>query len=79
MLNSRGALLFRRSPVGVLLKRSDGRGGQISVHPGSKRVTLVGPAQEIVLYAFGRKDQALVRIDGTPEVVDAFARADLSL
>ncbi|MEI8082775.1 MAG: TIGR03085 family metal-binding protein [Actinomycetes bacterium] len=79
MLNSRGALLFRRAPVGVLLKRSDGRGGQVSVHPGSDRVTIVGPAQEILLYAFGRKDHAHVRIDGSPKALDTFTSADLSL
>lgn len=79
MLRGRGSLLFRRAPVGVLLKRTNGRGGQTLVHPGRERVTIAGPAQELLLYSFGRRDQALVSIKGSEEALARLSATNLSV
>jgi uncharacterized protein (TIGR03085 family) len=71
-LTSRARAFFARSPVGVVLRRPD---GQTAVgKPGTPAVTLVGPPQELVLYAFGRRTQALVQVEGDRETVKAFRR-----
>ncbi len=54
-------VLYRNSPVGVILRLPDG-----SEHPvrrGERSVTVVGPAEELTLHACGR-DQAIVEIHG---------------
>jgi uncharacterized protein (TIGR03085 family) len=64
-------MLFRKSPVGVVLQ-SAGR-GDIVAKRGDPSVTLVGLPGEIVLIAFGRSnDVARVVIEGTAADVAAF-------
>lgn len=48
-----GRVAFRRSPVGVALRRPDGQ--EIVVRRGPRTVTLVGESGELLLYAFGRE------------------------
>lgn len=79
MLRGRGSMLFRHAPVGVLLKRTNGRGGQTLVHPGRERVTISGPAQELLLYSFGRRDQALVSIEGSEEAIASLTATNLAV
>ncbi len=70
LLKQRGRAFFRRSKVGVILELPDG-----STHvakEGEPVVTLVGPATELTLYAFGRGDHALVQVQGTPEAIEMF-------
>ena len=78
ILRSRSAMFFRHAPMGVLLKREDGRQGQTLAHPGSRRVTIAGPTQELLMYALGRKDHALVKVEGDPEDVAAINAANNS-
>ena len=73
----RGRQFFRHSPVGVTLATPDGR-----THLAIGRVpavTLTGEPAELMLYAFGRKDRALVEITGPPEAVSAFRGTHLAV
>ncbi len=78
-LKQGGQLLFRRSPVGVVLETPEH--GSHSAHRPTKLGTavLVGEPQELLLYGFGRKDVAVVQIEGEPDAVEGLRTADLSL
>ncbi|MGH8773626.1 MAG: TIGR03085 family metal-binding protein [Jiangellaceae bacterium] len=80
-VSSRGRLLFRRSPVGVTLLHDDGRTAVVHKSPAADGadVSLAGPPGELLLYAFGRADHALVGIEGDPADVTAFRGAHLGL
>ncbi|MGH3942423.1 MAG: TIGR03085 family metal-binding protein [Pseudonocardiaceae bacterium] len=54
-------LYYRKSPVGVVLRRPDGV--QRTARQGSNSVTVIGAPEELVLHANGR-DQALVQVEG---------------
>lgn len=77
VLRSRGRAFFRQSPVGVLLSLPDGTTHVAS--GGQPSVTLVGPASELLLYAFGRKDHALVKITGGAEDIEGFSSTPLAV
>ncbi|MGV8848563.1 MAG: TIGR03085 family metal-binding protein [Propionibacteriaceae bacterium] len=62
-------MAFRKSPVGVVLERSDMPGTTLRAKPGTRTVTLVAPPSELILYAFGRQTVADVRFVGDPETV----------
>jgi uncharacterized protein (TIGR03085 family) len=57
-----GKMAFRRSPVGVTLRRPDGT--ELAAHRGPNTVTLSGDVGELLLFAFGRD---AVRLDFTGE------------
>ena len=68
-------MLFRKSPVGVVLQ-SAGR-DDVVARKGDESVTLVGLPGEIVLVAFGRpNDVARIVVEGTPSAVEAFNRSE---
>lgn len=68
-------MLFRKSPVGVVLQ-SAGR-DDVVARKGDESVTLVGLPGEIVLVAFGRPNQvARIVVEGSPSAVDAFNRSE---
>ncbi|MFP5071011.1 TIGR03085 family metal-binding protein [Pseudonocardia nantongensis] len=69
MLSSMAKLLFRRSPVGVVLQRPEG--AQQVVATGQGLVTVTGDPAELVLHAFGR-DTARVEVTGLPADVEAY-------
>jgi uncharacterized protein (TIGR03085 family) len=54
-------VLYRNSPVGVILRLPDG--SERTVRRGERSVTVVGPAEELALHAYGR-DEAIVEIQG---------------
>ncbi len=64
-------LCYRRSPVGVVLRRSDSRPGggsndtELVARRGRQSVTVVGAPEELTLHAYGRA-QAMVDIAGDP-------------
>ncbi len=66
-----GQLLFRRSPVGVVLA-ADGYGRK-QVRGATKEgtVAILGEPAELLLFAFGRGAHADVTFDGPPEAVEA--------
>jgi uncharacterized protein (TIGR03085 family) len=76
-LRQRGRAFFRRSPVGVILELPDGQTHVAA--EGEPVVTLVGPASELTLYAYGRGEQALVEIQGPADAIDAFRGTSLGI
>ena len=67
---------FKAAPVGVVLQRPDGT--QLRAASGDTTVTVTGPPGELLLYAFGREDHALVDLDGAPEALAALAATERS-
>lgn len=76
-LSSRGRLLFRRAPSGIVLATPDGR--QTQVTSGPPAVTITGDPAELTLYAFGRREHAQVSLDGDAEVLDRLRRTDFGV
>ncbi|MGH3751290.1 MAG: TIGR03085 family metal-binding protein [Pseudonocardiaceae bacterium] len=54
-------VLYRNSPVGVVLRTPDG--SERTARRGERSVTVVGSPEELTLHAFGR-DEAIVEIEG---------------
>lgn len=63
LLQARGWFFYRRAPVGVELRRDD-TGEQVVARRGTRTVTIIGPVQELVLHAFGRRSVAQVQVAG---------------
>lgn len=76
-LRIRGRMFFRKSPVGVVLELPDGT--THVVNEAAPAVTLVGPASELLLYAFGRTDFTTVELCGDAADIDAFKGTDLAV
>jgi uncharacterized protein (TIGR03085 family) len=70
-------VLLRRAPVGVELV-SPGH-GRSRPKAGDTSVTVTGPPSELVLFAFGRQDQARVSLDGDELSVERLRTASLGL
>lgn len=68
-----GKLLARRSPVGIVVRPTDGPepGTELRLRDGAAQVALVGPVPECVLALFGRVTSGLL-IEGAPHDVAAF-------
>lgn len=62
-----------KAPVGLVLRRPDGR--TVQAHKGDPPVTVTGEPGELVLFAFGRGARARVRAEGDPEAVARLAEA----
>jgi uncharacterized protein (TIGR03085 family) len=60
-------LLGRRAPVGLVLRRPDGR--TAVANRGAPVVTVTGEPSELLLFAFGRQGVADVVLDGEPDAV----------
>jgi uncharacterized protein (TIGR03085 family) len=71
-------LLFARVR-GLAVHLETPRGHLRTVGHGSEQVTLTGEIEELVLYAFGRRGAADVRIDGTDIGRERLARARLGI
>jgi hypothetical protein len=61
LLGKAAGLLYRRSPVGVVLRTP--QGWQRTARRAEHSVVLVGPPEELVLHAFGR-DRVDVAVEG---------------
>ncbi|GAA3252095.1 TIGR03085 family protein [Streptomyces lavendulae subsp. lavendulae] len=70
-------LTGRRSPVGLVLRRPDGR--TAVAHKGVPVVTVTGEPGELTLFCFGRQDAAAVELEGEKEAVSRLARAQLGI
>jgi len=83
--SSRARGFYRHVPVGVVLERTDGSGDQsseansVKAATGSPTVTVSGPAQELLLFSFGRKDYAVVDISGDRKSIDALMGAKMGV
>lgn len=69
--------LGRKSPVGLVLRRPDGR--TAVAHRGTPVVTVVGEPAELTLFAFGRQSAADVSLDGEESAVSQAMTADLGI
>jgi uncharacterized protein (TIGR03085 family) len=67
-----GRLLYRNSPVGVVLRLPSGV--EHTVRKGPRSVVVVGEPGELVLHAYGR-DAIRVRFEGDPADIEALARS----
>ena len=73
-ITRRGGMFFAKSPVSLVLQRTDDGEHRPAAEFEPARfgtgdeVTVTGPAPELVLFAFGRRE-AQVEIDGTPAAV----------
>ena len=65
-------VLYRNSPVGVVLRTPDG--WQRTARGGPRSVAVVGAPEELVLHAFGR-DQVVIEIEGDSMDVAGFQRS----
>jgi uncharacterized protein (TIGR03085 family) len=70
-------VLGRKSPVGLVLRRPDGR--TAVAHRGTPVVTVTGDPGELLLFAFGRQEPARVDLDGDKEAVARLHEAKLGL
>lgn len=78
-LRQAGQLMFRRSPVGVVLRAPDH--GRQSVKGPTKQGTVVveGAPSELVLLAFGRGQVADLSYDGTDEAIAALKATEFGV
>lgn len=76
MLGVAGRMLYRRSPVGVVLRRPDG--AEHAVRSGQRPVVVAGETAELVLHAYGR-DEVRVDLRGEPAAVHALQRSPRGL
>ncbi|MEU5543115.1 TIGR03085 family metal-binding protein [Streptomyces sioyaensis] len=70
-------VLGRKSPVGLVLRRPDGR--TAVAHRGTPVVTVVGEPGELTMFAFGRQEAADVALDGDKEAIDRLLSAKLGV
>lgn len=67
----------RRSPVGLVLRRPDGR--TVVAHRGTPVVTVTADPGELAVFLFGRQDAARVELEGDKEAVSALQTAKLGI
>ncbi|MEW2577589.1 TIGR03085 family metal-binding protein [Streptomyces syringium] len=70
-------MLGRRSPVGLVLRRPDGR--TAVAHRGTPVVTVTGEPGELTLFAFGRQDAARVELEGDKDAQTKLLEAKLGI
>ncbi|WP_328387548.1 TIGR03085 family metal-binding protein [Streptomyces sp. NBC_00400] len=70
-------VLGRKSPVGLVLRRPDGR--TAVAHRGTPVVTVVGEPGELTMFAFGRQEAADVELDGDKDALDRLRAAKLGV
>ncbi len=74
-LEKAARLLGRRSPVGLVLRRPDGR--TAVAHRGAPVVTVTGQPGELTLFAFGRQAVARVDLEGDKDTIAQVTEARL--
>ncbi|MER7790718.1 MULTISPECIES: TIGR03085 family metal-binding protein [unclassified Streptomyces] len=67
----------RKSPVGLVLRRPDGR--TVVAHRGTPVVTVTAEPAELAVFLFGRQDVARVELEGDKEAVATIQTAKLGL
>lgn len=81
IIKKRSRMLLRHSDVGIDVVRTDDSTGQTRFTAIRKQplVTIIGPAQEILLFAYGRKDQCELKFEGDPADIKRLMGADFSV
>ncbi|UGQ10090.1 TIGR03085 family metal-binding protein [Yinghuangia sp. ASG 101] len=74
-------LMLRKAPVGVELRRTDTaeEAQPVRVRKGEPTATLAGPPAELLLYVYGRKDEALVTVEGDETAVRRLRETPLGI
>ncbi|MFD5324994.1 TIGR03085 family metal-binding protein [Streptomyces sp. NPDC127092] len=67
-LEKSARLVGRKAPVGLVLRRPDGR--TVVARRGTPVVTVSGEPGELLMFLFGRQDAAKVALDGEQQAVD---------
>src|SRR5918993_3343796 len=67
VVRSPAVLAFRKADRGVVLRRSDAPRSTVVAAKGEPAATVSGEPMELLLYLFGRREQAVVEIGGDPE------------
>ncbi|GHC55744.1 TIGR03085 family metal-binding protein [Streptomyces cinnamoneus] len=70
-------LLGRKAPVGLVLRRPDGR--TAVARRGTPVVTVTGEPGELTLFAFGRQDAATVELDGGEDALAKLQKGTLGI
>ncbi|MFI1256698.1 TIGR03085 family metal-binding protein [Streptomyces netropsis] len=70
-------MLGRRSPVGLVLRRPDGR--TAVAHRGTPVVTVTGEPGELTLFVFGRQGAARVELEGDKDAQTELLEAKLGI
>ena len=76
-LRAAAKLLFRRCPVGVVLRRPTGE--TATARPGTPAVTVTGEPGELLLFGYGRGAHARVAIEGDAEARRLLADSPLGV
>ncbi|MCC5575571.1 TIGR03085 family protein [Microtetraspora sp. AC03309] len=76
-LRTMARVFFRRSPVGVVLRRTNGE--KVAGRMAEPAVVVTGDAQELLLLAFGRQAHARVTYEGDPGAVARLREARLGM
>lgn len=66
--------MMRGLDVGLVLEWDGRPDRSLRVTPGARTVTVIGAPVELMLYAFGRRAAADVRLVGLPEALAALER-----
>ncbi|WP_220182712.1 TIGR03085 family metal-binding protein [Sphaerisporangium album] len=74
-LASGGRFMFRRAPVGVVLRHTDGR--RAGAKMAEPHVVVTGDPAELLMYAFGRQAHARVTCEGDPMSIARLNAAQL--
>lgn len=79
-----GRAMFRRSPVGVVLERARGEAATgepetVRAMPGSDIVTVVGRPSELLLFAYGRMDEAAAQLVGSDAAIAQLRGTEMSI
>ncbi|GIH26385.1 TIGR03085 family protein [Acrocarpospora phusangensis] len=77
-LRAGARMFFRKSPVGVVLRRA-GTDERVGAKMTDPAVVLTGEPQELLLFAFGRQDHARVALDGDRDAVARLMKARLGM
>ncbi|WP_203970680.1 TIGR03085 family metal-binding protein [Planotetraspora silvatica] len=76
-LKSGARLFLRRSPVGVLLRRTGG--GEVTAGKTAPEVVVSGETGELILFAFGRAEHARVTFEGDEGAVRRLRETPLGM
>ncbi|MGS2587345.1 TIGR03085 family metal-binding protein [Streptomyces hebeiensis] len=76
-LEKGGRMMGRKSPVGLVLRRPDGR--TVVAHRGAPVVTVTGEPSELLLFTFGRQGAAKVALEGDEDAVAKARTAKLGI
>lgn len=79
-VSKRSSVLLRKVPTGVVLERTDvDPSVRKTAKDGTPSVTISGPAAELLLFTFGRREHSLVEISGDPDSIRTLNNSNLSV